>query len=246
MKKFQSVLDEIVCSLKEKSAFNGVRFIHSGRKKPAEKPVQSFLVACGVKSESVSFSKSGEVVSKGVLEFCVYAPGTEGKRALSEVCEELALALAQVLAADCTQEINMSDAAFDSDLTVWRQAVNVHLRFSRAEQSESGISIEVCGAQVSGVSTLSVLCNRDYYRVKELLTSDTGERVLIKEDYVLTLKLWSTEDIFASHPRGGISLLVKATGDEYTDCAVEKSTLEVTASGVVREYVLLCTRRKAG
>lgn len=246
MEKLVCVLDDFVCSLKEISDFKDVRFVHSGRNKPAEKPVMTFLVACGVKSQSVRVLDGGGVSQQGVLEFCVYAPSGESKRTLGILCENMVSALENSPQAEKVQEISIYDAAFDSNLTVWRQTISVVVSASANAGNSGGISLAVCGSDVHGVTSFSVLCNRDYYRVKELLSGDTGERVVTKEDYVITLSARISEDIFAAHPRGGITVLLRATGDEYVDCAVEKSTLKVTPSGVGREYVLISNGRKAG
>ncbi len=246
MEKLVCVLDDFIYGLKEISDFKDVRFIHSGRNKPAEKPVMTFLVACGVKSQSIRTLEDSEISQQGVLEFCVYAPEGEGKRALGILCENMAFVLKNSPQKQKVQEINIHDATFDSNLTVWRQTVSVKIGFAGTVEGDSGVAIKVCGADVQGVTSLSVLCNRDYYRVKELLSGDTGERIVAKEDYVLTLTAKTSEDIFSAHPKGGILICIKETGDEYIDCAVEKSALKVTPSGLVREYVLISAQRKAG
>lgn len=245
MEKLVCVLDELVRGLKENTDFAGVRFIHGGRNKPAEKPVVSFLVACGVKNRSVRVLEDGTASRQGVLEFCVYAPAGEGKRGLGILCENMALALENSENKKSISEISVHDAVFDSNLTVWRQSISVKLASSQAAE-KSSIPLEVCGKAVQGVTSFSAVCNREYYRVRELLAGDTGERVVQREDYVLSLSVKSSQDIFVSHPEGGISLLLRDTMEEYVNCAVEKSVLRFTPSGTQREYVLIGTRRKAG
>lgn len=247
MEKLLCVLDSFVYTLKENPEFSDVRFIHSGRNKFAEKPVESFLVACGVQSESILPSKG----VCGKLKFVVYAPSGEGERRLTQLCERLARNIKDADKDRIIEEVNLESASFDSNLTVWCRRISVLVglyEITEEEQQKEDVFLSIGSEDIFGVTAFSALCNKDYHVVRELLCGDTGERTISRESYVLSLTVRGAEDILEPYKDTGFTLLCKKTNEEYRGCVVEKSVLKFGASHPFREYDILCTKgvRKVG
>lgn len=247
MEKLSNVLDNFVYLLKKSDDFLSAKFIHSGRKEYTQRVEDDFLVACAVSSSKVSFTGENPSAFEGLLEFCVYAPSDKGKRELTMFCESIVRTLYESENSALIQDMNVEEAAFDKDLVVWRQSVLVRVDLSGFMEQKNFFTISVCGKPVSKIRYFSVQSERNVHPVQEFLSGNTGQTVVVSEEYTITVKTFGVEDIFGEHPKGGIDIYCEETDEEFVNCSVKKSLLKGTGRALEREYVLFCPEvRKAG
>lgn len=240
MEKLLCVLDTVVYALKENPLFSHIKFIHSGRNKYVQKPVESFLVACGVQWEKLVPAQG----LSGKLEFTVYAPSGESRRTLTELCESMARSIREAQSHRCFEEVSVEKASFDSNLNVWCRCITVKVgmyEISEEEISEDAL-LSISGKDIFGVTSFSLSCNRDFHRIKELLAGDMGDRIERDKEVVMTLKIKGLEDVLLPYKDREFDLCVKGANEEYMGCEVQKSILRLDSSYPEREYHILCSK----
>ncbi len=236
------ILDSLVKALKAKPEFASVRFIYGGKSTPAEKPVESFLVACSVgktqrEVSALGFEESAE------LEFTVYAPHNSGRRELTAFSGNLYHALEECDAEKLISRIKLASAVYDSDICTQYQRVTAVVNYSELQQeteedsednsSERDIPINVNGGFVSGVTAFEEIYTKEYYSVKEFLGGITGRVLPVESTQMLEIKCSNPVYIFELEDIPYLTVENLQTGRAYQNCSLRKARHSLSKEGEV-------------
>ncbi len=248
------ILDGFVRCIKEKPDFLDVRFIHSGKTTPAEKPVKSFLVACSVGKTQRVMSTLGYEES-AELEFTVYAPQNSGRRELSELSNKLYLSLEECNTENLITELRVASAMYDSEMCTQYQRVTAVVKRAEYlqeeipeeppeqepedEPAERDIALKINDGNVSGIIAFEEKYTSEYYPVKEFLGGITGKVLPLGGEKILEIKSSVPLYILEDNTVSVISIENMQTNRFYGDCKLKKSQHSLNNLGeVVYVYTL--------
>ncbi len=263
MMNMTNVLDGFVRKLKSSGEFSDARFIFGGRGEYAEKPVEGFLVACSVGKEEYIREQKGETV-KANLEFCLYAPQGEGKRALTLLSQKLAYALRIADEEQVLGKITVADSGYDSNMTVWKQNVTAMYVFTKnnvepekpdtdpdePEDTEPEVYYErilLEGAEIPFVTHFEVRQECTAYELKEFLCGGVEEYICPDEKYSITMTVQG-EGLFPEpYVNKSLCLYREVTDVTYDGCRITKIVSKRDANLNSRqEITLTCSRAHKG
>ncbi len=246
----QNVLDELVKKIKSIEEFSNVRFIRARKSEKAEKPVESFFVACGVGRVHKEKDSVGNRMFTALLEFQVYAPYDKGGSELSKLCVSLMDALDRVDTESEIADIKICDAVYDKDLCTQTQKVEVQLLWEVVPQTpellpeSSTVELTVNGKSVRVLSAKFQEIN-DVYILRELLSGDTDRNILRGRKYKVDVTAESECDPFEDLTNPDIILYSGAKAYIFKGCITEKVVQRKTPKETeVREYCFVTVNRE--
>ncbi len=244
MNSLTNVLDEFVLRLKKLEGFSSVRFIHAGRGAFAEKLVEDFLIACAVAKEEFKREKGKGEEYKGTMEFTLYAPEGEGKRALTILSQKLAEGLKTVDANSSFEKITIADSTFDSNMSVWKQTVSALFAKKSEETSEVYTeSVYLGTSKLTGVTAFEVTAECSAYELRELLAGEIGEYIAPRKKYTVTMSVYGADLLLDALANKDINIYRESTNMTYDDCRLLKIVNK--ASGR-QDLTFVCRRAHKG
>ncbi len=244
MMNLTNVLDEFVLKLKQLEGLSSVRFIHGGRGDFAQRPVDDFLIACSAAKEEFKREKAKGEEYEGTLEFTLYAPQGEGKRALTLLSQKLAEGLKTVDAKGVFEKITIADSTFDSNMTVWKQVVSA-LVAQREENAEEIYTESVyLGTQkVTGVTAFEVTDEYSFYERRELLAGDAEEYTAFRRKCIITMSVYGEQLFIGAFENKDVNIYRESTNTTYDDCRLLKA---VNKAGGRQDMTFVCRRSHKG
>lgn len=149
MTQIQNQIDRIIYKLKERAAFEQVRFVREFDTEPVETPIRSITAVVGILQTArekgylggylSSFVKGERYSSKA--EIRVYAPADENGSGLSEIVSEMLGALSEADEEKIITEACASSIEFDPDLNAVFRRIEFEIDFfvSGEVQRDNGI-----------------------------------------------------------------------------------------------------------
>ncbi len=223
MKTTTDILDSLVRGLKATGEFEGVRFVHSRKRRHSEKPLSAFLVACGVGSEETS-DREESFCSQ--LKMYVYAPATAGDRELSLLCQSLSRALWQADEDGNVLSVRMGEVSYDSDMAVLCRVLTVMVGTAAEEkpQDESPkkelAPVYLDGVAVEGVLALSVSEEYPVYPVREMLSRPHPGEIPLSPEFILKLTVDSSRDVAPCRSAFTVTVGDNDNAKSYFGCVV--------------------------
>ena len=145
MTTLSDLLDSYVKSLKETKRFEKVKFVFSGKVRPAEFPLLNFIVATSVAGISMENPSADESIRRVTLHFDIYGHKDASKRDVNLMCLELCEELSKVVSKENAKILETSEAVYDSNLCVWRQQIRIKLRYSREAVTNQDFKVYLDG-----------------------------------------------------------------------------------------------------
>ncbi len=241
MKNLTNVLDDFVLKLKKLQGLSSVRFIHAGRGEFAQRPVDDFLIACAAAKEE--FKKENEEY-KGTLEFTLYAPQGEGKRALTLLSEQLVQGLKSVDAKGSFEKITIADSSFDSNMSVWKQVVSA-LVAEKTEVAEEVYTENVYlgTTKLVGVTSFEVVVECSAHERRELLAGSVEEYIAQKSKYTITMSVYGADLLPGAVANKNLNIYRESTNMTYDDCRLLKMVNKTRGR---QELIFQCRRAHKG
>lgn len=240
MSSLTGVLDGYVVSLKNTGEFPDVRFVFAGRDGNAERPVESFLVACGVGKSEILRDSSECEMCVAELEFTVYAPDGESKRNLALLSGRILEKLKALDKTGCFSDIRVEDGSFDSNMTVWKQKITAVYQSANTYSVEN--SVYLGSEKLQGVVSFDVKQENSSYELKEILAGGTEKYIDFRTTYTITVILLGNT-LSADYSYKVFNLYRESTDTTYDDCTVVK----IHSKGDGRQEITLkCLRAHGG
>lgn len=232
-----NVLDGFVKAIKETGDFSDVRFIHAHKTSNAEKPVESFLVACGVGNVQMEKTSEGGSRHTAELEFHIYSPWTQGGRELGKMSARLMEALEGADTEGVLSSLKLSDGVYDADLCTMCQVLTAQV-YSEVIPEEipeaDTVEIVVNGKSYEAAS-VEVCKEASVYEIRELLAGDTGEYLELGTRYTLKVRVGTSHDPLEDLPEADITV----NGKVYAGCRVTEMTESISPDALcVRDYTM--------
>ncbi len=244
MKSLTNVLDALVLKLKKSKGLSGVRFVHGGRGAFAERPVEDFLITCSVAKEEFKREKDKGEEYTGTMEFTLYAPQGEGKRALALLSERLAKEIKALDTKGDFEKITVADSSFDSNMSVWKQVVSV-LYAHRAENASEEYyeSVYLGTTKLDGVLSFGVVEECSAYELRELLSGGTEEYVDSRIKYTITMSVYGEDMFLKSLANRNVNIYRENTNMTYDDCRLQRIEDKVSGRQIL---TFICRRAHKG
>ncbi|MBQ4569593.1 MAG: hypothetical protein IJA62_06040 [Ruminococcus sp.] len=241
MKNLTNVLDELVLKLKKLQGLSSIRFVHSGRGEFAQRPVDDFLIACAAAKEE--FKKENEEY-KGTLEFTLYAPQGEGKRALTLLSQQLAQGLLSVDTEGSFEKITIADSSFDSNMSVWKQVVSALVAEKTEAVDEVYTETVYLGTtKITGVTSFEVTVECSAHERRELLAGEVEQYVAQKSRYTITMSVLGADIPIGALANKNVNIYRENANMTYDDCRLHKMH-NSTRGG--QELIFQCRRAHKG
>lgn len=241
MTSLTNVLDALVTKLKKTEDLSTMRFVHGGRGAFAERPVEDFLIACSVGKEEFKREKNKSEEYTGTMEFTLYAPQGEGKRALTLLSGKLAKGIKQLDAKGEFEKITIADSSFDSNMTVWKQVVSVlYAQRGESVSEEYYESVYLGTTRLERVVSFEVVEESSAYELRELLSGSRWEYIAPEKKYTITMNVYGEDLLLDSLANRNVNIYAEKTNMTYDNCRLRR--IENKASG---RQVLTFVCRKA-
>lgn len=219
MTNLTDLLDSYVKKLKSTKKFEGVKFVFSGKVRPAEFPLLSFAVAVSAASVSIENQSDDTSIRRGTLHFDIYGHKDASKRDVNLLCLELYRELCRVCDTDNTKVIESSEAVYDSNICVWRQQIRVKLRSTQKTLTSEDVRLYL-GGKVLELTGFESAEEFSLYPVKEVFcgVTDYADTGRVGEQLVITAE----DELF---PLGEFDLFEEVSKVVYKGCRVIKRTI---------------------
>ncbi len=173
MTNLTDLLDFYVKALKGTSKFEGVKFVFSGKVRPAEFPLEHFIVATSVARKSVENPNSVKSVTRATFHLDVYGHKEASKRDVGILCDALTRELSEFVSPVSAEIIEVSEAVYESDLCVWRQQIRLKLSLARSSAQTQDVRIFL-DAKPLDLADFREVKEFDYYPLKEVFSGVTA------------------------------------------------------------------------